>query len=299
MNQAVKPHEEPLISQPMRPIETLEAPKFAMPGGACDTHMHVFGPLDKYPCVEHPHYTLPDGKIDHYQRLMPVLGIDRLVIVQPSFYGTDNTCLLDNLAIAGDCARGVATLDADVSTAELGRLHTSGVRAVRLDIFKRASLPLAEIQAYIMQMAAKVAPLKWHLQFYAPGWRVRDLIDFMRHLDIDFVIDHMGYMLEEDGLTDADFAKLIELMKSGHCHVKLSAPYRLAKKRGYKAVEEVAKTLVRTAPEKIIWGSDWPHIPEGGRDTGEILNLLPTWAPGADVREQILTENPRRLFGFA
>src|ERR1700749_3383993 len=155
MNAAVTTHEEPLVSQPMRPVETLEAPKFAMPKGACDAHMHVFGPADKYPCVAHPHYTLPDGKLEHYLRVMPALGIERFIIVQPSFYGTDNSCLLDNLAVAGDSARGVATLDANVSAAELERFHAIGVRAVRLDIFKRASLPLAEIEAYIAQMAAK------------------------------------------------------------------------------------------------------------------------------------------------
>jgi len=255
--------------------------------------------LKKYPCVEHPHYTLPDGKLDHYQHLMPVLGFDRFVIVQPSFYGTDNSCLLDALAAAGDPARGAVMVETDIPVAELKSFHARGVRAIRLDLFKLSAASLADVQSYITKMAAKVAPLGWHLQFYAPGWRVRDLIDFLRDLDTDFVIDHMGYMLEEDGLTDADFAKLIDLMKSGHCHIKLSAPYRLAKKRGYEAVEEVAKALVRAAPQKLIWGSDWPHIPESGRDTGELLNLLPKWAPDADVRRQILTENPRRLFDFA
>lgn len=299
MNNSVTSHEEPLVSQPMRPIEALEAPKFAMPSGACDAHMHVFGPLEKYPCVEHPHYTLPDGRLDHFQRLMPVLGLERFVIVQSSFYGTDNSCMLDALAVAGDSARGVAMVEADVSGGELERFHASGVRALRLDLFKLATASLADTQSYITHMAAKIAPLGWHLQFYAPGWRVRDLIDFLRDLDTDFVIDHMGYMLEEDGLTDADFSRLLDLMKAGRCHIKLSAPYRLAKKRGYEAVEEVAKALVRAAPEKTIWGSDWPHIPGLDRDTGELVNLLPKWAPDPEDRRLILTENPRRLFGFS
>jgi 2-pyrone-4,6-dicarboxylate lactonase len=283
----------------MRPIETLEAARFAMPAGACDAHMHVFGPLSKYPCVEHPHYTLPDGNLDHFQRLMAVLGFDRFVIVQPSFYGVDNTCLLDALAIAGDCARGVVMVEPDVGADDLAAFHAAGVRAVRLDLFKLSAASLRETQAYITHMATKIAPLGWHLQFYAPGWRVRDLIAFLADLDTDFVIDHMGYMLEEDGLTDADFARLVDLMKAGRCHIKLSAPYRLAKTRGYEAVEDVAKALVRAAPEKAIWGSDWPHIPQSGRDTGELLNLLPTWAPDADDRRLILVENPRRLFGFS
>ena len=299
MNDAVISHEEPLVSQPMRPIESLQPPKFAMPSGACDAHMHVFGPLETYACVEHPHYTLPDGKLDHFQHLMPVLGLDRFVIVQPSFYGADNSCMLDALAAAGERARGVVMVEADVSSGDLERFHAAGVRAVRLDLFKLSTASLADTRSYITHMAAKIAPLGWHLQFYAPGWRVRDLIDFLSDLDTDFVIDHMGYMLEEDGLTDADFFRLLDLMKAGRCHIKLSAPYRLAKKRGYGAVEEVAKAFVRAAPEKAIWGSDWPHIPESGRDTGELLNLLQDWAPDAAVRKMILTENPRRLFGFS
>lgn len=291
-------HEEPLVSQPMRAIESLQAPAFAMPAGACDAHMHVFGPLKDYPSVRHPHYTLPDGRLDHFQRLMPVLGLERFVIVQPSFYGTDNACLLDALASAGDSARGVAMIEPDTSVAEVERFHARGVRGLRLDLFKQSAASLAEVQAYIAGMAAKIAPLGWHLQFYAPGRRVRDLLGFLGELRIDFVIDHMGYMLEEDGLTDADFARLLELMRAEHAHIKLSAPYRLAKTRGYGAVEAVARALVEAAPDKAIWGSDWPHIPNSGRDTGELLNLLPLWAPDREVRRLILVETPRRLFGF-
>ena len=292
-------HEEPLVSEPMRPLDTIERPAFAVPAGACDVHMHVFGPLDRYPCVPHPHYTLPEGNLDHFRKLMAVLGLERFVIVQPSFYDTDNRCLLDALAATADgAARGVVMIDLDLPTAELERYHGLGVRGVRLDLFKRAGQPRAAIEDYITAMAAKIAPLGWHLQFYAPGWLVRDLIDFLATLENDFVIDHMGYMLEADGLTEADFSRLLSLMREGQCWLKLSAPYRLAKTRGYEAVEEVAKAIVRAAPEKAIWGSDWPHIPGSGRDTGELLNLLTRWAPEPAVRRQILVDNPARLFGF-
>jgi len=290
--------DEILTSQPMRPIETLERPAFDLPACACDVHMHVFGPADTYPHVARPHYTLPDGKLEHFLQLMPVLGLDRFVIVQPSFYGTDNACLLDALARTGDRARGIVMIEDDTPHAELERFHQLGVRGVRLDLFKRSGAPLAEIQAYIEDMAAKVAPLGWHLQFYAPGWIVRDLIGFLGGIEVDYVIDHMGYMLEEDGLTQADFDRLLELMKSGRCWLKLSAPYRLAKKSGYEAVEEVARAIVSAAPNRAIWGSDWPHIPGSGRDTGELLNLLLKWAPDPAIRQLILSDNPRRLFGF-
>jgi len=289
---------ELLISQPMRAAETLERPAFAVPPGACDAHMHVFGPLETYPCVARPHYTLPDGTLQQFLRMMPVLGLERFVIVQPSFYGTDNSCLLDALSAAGAQARGVVMIEPTITDAELDRFHALGVRGVRLDLFKHSVLPQHEIKAYIASTVERIARLGWHLQFYTPGWLVRDLVDFFGTLTMPFVIDHMGYMLEEEGLTETDFACLLELMRQGQCWIKLSGPYRIAKKRGYEAVAHVAEAIVKAAPERAIWGSDWPHIPESGRDTGELLNLLLRWAPDPAVRDLILVNNPARLFEF-
>ena len=290
--------DEILTSTPMRPIERIERPHFAVPPGTCDAHMHVFGAADTYPHVPKPHYTLPDGKLEHYLRLMEVLGIERFIIVQPSFYGTDNSCLLDALEQAGSKARGVVMFDPEVRDSELDRFHAAGVRAVRLDLFKRAREPLAAIQDYVRQTAARVARLGWHLQFYVPGYVVRELIPFLATLQVDFVIDHMGYMLEEDGLRPADFAALLELTRSGRGWLKLSGPYRIAKDKGYGAVEHIARQIVDAAPGRAIWGSDWPHIPNSQRDTGELLNLLPAWASDERTRQRILVDNPARLFGF-
>jgi 2-pyrone-4,6-dicarboxylate lactonase len=286
----------PLISLPLRPLETLSRPTFDVPVGAWDVHVHIFGPEQKYPHVAEPHYTLPDGNLSQYRRLMPVIGVQRFAIVQPSFYGTDNSCLLDTLGETGAVARGVVMIDTDIADSELQRFHDQGVRAVRLDLFKRAQLPLAQVQSYILEIEARVKPLGWHLQFYAPGYIVRDLIGFFRTLRIDFVIDHMGYMLEEDGLKSHDFAALLNLLDTGHCYLKLSGAYRIAKNRGYEFVEPVAKAIVDRAPERAVWGSDWPHISYSDRDTGELVSLLERWAPTAAVREKILVDNPNRLF---
>jgi predicted TIM-barrel fold metal-dependent hydrolase len=290
--------ETPLISTSMRDYETLLRPSFTMPPLACDAHMHVFGPLDKYPHVEHPPYTLPDGKLTHYLQMMSVLKLKRFVIVQPSFYGTDNRCMIDALNVAGSIARGVVMIDEATGAATLDGFHTAGVRAVRLDLFARSALPTAEIQQYITRMASLCASLGWHVQFYAPGWVVRNLIPFLADVRIDFVIDHMGYMLEEDGLTPADFERLLSLLKDGNCWLKLSAPYRIAKHRGYEAVAPMAKAIIQAAPQKVIWGSDWPHIPDSTRDTGELLNLLGTWTDHPAVRTMILSDNPARLFDY-
>nr|WKF55798.1 4-sulfomuconolactone hydrolase [Paraburkholderia busanensis] len=288
----------PLISTPMRDHDTLARPSFTLPALACDAHMHVFGPADRYPAVSHPHYTLPDGKLAHYLKLMNVLQLQRFVIVQPSFYGTDNRCLIDALHVAGSIARGVVMIEEDTNAATLDAFHASGVRAVRLDLFARAGLPTADIQQYITRMARLCASLGWHVQFYAPGWVVRNLIPFLADVRSDFVIDHMGYMLEEDGLTPADFERLLSLMKDGQCWLKLSAPYRIAKQRGYEAVAPMARAIVEAAPHKVIWGSDWPHIPDSTRDTGELLNLLGAWTGDAAVRQMILADNPARLFDY-
>ena len=128
-------------------------------------------------------------------------------------------------------------IESDTPAAELERFHAAGVRGVRLDLFKRAKEPRREIEGYVDAMAAKVAPLGWHLQFYAPGYVVRDLLDFFGGLETPHVIDHMGYMLEEDGLTEADFERLLDRLRSGCTWLKLYAPYRLAKTSGYPAVK--------------------------------------------------------------
>lgn len=282
----------------MRPAQSLELPVFELPDGACDSHMHVFGPLETYPSVRNPQYTLPDGSLGQYRDVMQALGLRRFVIVQPSFYDTDNRCMIDALMASGGAARGIIMIDPGAPDETLRAYHDAGVRGVRLDLFKRRDLPLRDIRNFINDTAAMAAPLGWHLQFYAPGYTVRDLLDFLLALDVDFVIDHMGYMLEEDGLTDADFDRLLTLLKGSRCWLKASAPYRLAKKRGMDAVDDIAKAIVRAAPEKTIWGSDWPHIPEGGRDTGALLNQLALWAPDAGDRRLILADNPAKLFDF-
>jgi predicted TIM-barrel fold metal-dependent hydrolase len=136
------------------------------------------------------------------------------------------------------------------------------------------------------------------VQFYTPGWVVRDLLPFLAELNADFVIDHMGYMLESDGLTQTDFDRLIDVIRRGRGWIKLSAPYRLAKDGNFERLRPMARTIIEAAPDRVIWGSDWPHIPEGGKDTGVLLNLLSDWAPDAEARRRILVSNPARLFKF-
>ncbi len=156
--------------------------------------------------------------------------------------------------------------------------------------------PVGEIIHYVRRMAARAQPRGWHLQFYTPGAVVRDLTPFLADLEIDFVIDHMGYMVEAEGLTRADFEGLLAVLRHGKCWIKLSGPYRVAKKAPLASVAWIGRALVATRPDRLIWGSDWPHLPDGQRDTGELLNLLFDWAPEEKTRRQILVEGPERLF---
>ena len=280
-----------LRTTPMRPAETNTRPVFTMPTGACDTHFHVFEP--GYPHVPDPLYTFPDATTDQYLRMADVLGIGRMVLVQPTFYGTDNSLLAYVLKRLGPRCSGVVRIAEDASDGELDRYHQLGVRAVRLDLFARAEWPTAEIIAYVRRMAGRATPRGWHLQFYAPGKTVRDLLPFLADLPDTFVIDHMGYMTE----SDPGFQRsLITLLAGGSCWIKLSGPYRVAKNKPLSHVAPLGRALVEARPDRLIWGSDWPHLPDGQRDTGAVLNLLADWAPREQDRRRILADGPDQLF---
>ncbi len=282
---------EILQCTPMRPAGSNTRPAFVMPAGACDGHFHVFEP--GYPHVPDPLYTFPDGTIDQYLAMTETLGIERMVLVQPTFYGTDNSLLVNTLRRLGARCAGVVRIEEDTSDAELDSFDAIGVRAIRLDLFARASWPAAEIIGYIRRMAARATPRGWHLQFYTPGTVVRDLLPFLADLEDTFVIDHMGYMTEDDPEFED---RLLALLRQGSCWIKLSGAYRVAKYRPLSAVAPLGRALVAARPDRLIWGSDWPHLPDGQRDTGEILNLLADWAPDEADRRTILVDGPDQLF---
>ncbi len=289
---------EILTSTPMRDASTLTRPSFAMPPGACDGHVHVFEQGQQYPSVPKPHYTLPDGGLTKLVRMGEAMSLRRFAIVQPSYYGTNNRCMLDALDKLGARGRGVAMVEDSISDDELLQMDRLGVRALRLDLFLRAQWPLTDIVAYIKRSVRKAKPLGWHLQFYTPGRVVRDLIPYLAEVEIDFVIDHMGYMLESDGLTRADFDRLLEAVAYSTGWMKLSGPYRVAKDGNYTKLRPLARAIVEAVGHRTIWGSDWPHIPNGQMDTGNLLNLLADWVPETALRTQILRDNPARLYGF-
>jgi predicted TIM-barrel fold metal-dependent hydrolase len=276
---------------PMRAAASNTPPAFTLPPGACDAHFHVFEP--GYPHVPDPLYTFPDGTVTAYLAMTEALGIERMILVQPTFYGTDNSLLADVLKRLGPRCGGVVRIEEDATDAELDAFDALGVRAIRLDLFARAQWPTAEIIGYIRRMAARATPRGWHLQFYTPGAIVRDLLPFLADLEDTFVIDHLGYLTDPDPGVER---RLLAVLAQGSCWIKLSGAYRVAKHKPLSSVAPWARALVAARPDRLIWGSDWPHLPDGQRDTGELLNLLADWAPTAEARRAILVDGPSRLF---
>jgi 2-pyrone-4,6-dicarboxylate lactonase len=288
------PHTGFVQTTPMREANTNTSARFNLPRGSCDAHFHVFEP--GYPSVPEPFYSFPEGTIAQYLALAGFFGIDRMVLVQPTYYGTDNSLTIEALRRLGPRARGVVRVEEDVSEATLDAFHEAGVRAFRLDLFERSEQPVGETAAYVRRMAKRATARGWHVQFYSPGTVIRDLLPFLAELEDVFVIDHMGYMIESEGATEADFERLLDVLRLGSCYVKLSGAYRIARDEPLPVVEPLGRALVRTRPDRLIWGSDWPHLTNGQRDTGEVLNLLADWAPDPADRRRILVEAPGRLF---
>jgi 2-pyrone-4,6-dicarboxylate lactonase len=288
------PHTGFVQTTPMRAAHTNTPARFDLPGGSCDAHFHVFEP--GYPSIPEPFYSFPEGTIAQYLALAGFFGIDRMVLVQPTYYGTDNSLTIEALRRLGPRARGVVRVEEDVSEGTLDAYHEAGVRAFRLDLFERSEQPAGEIAAYVGRMAKRATARGWHVQFYSPGTVIRDLLPFLADLEDTFVIDHMGYMIESEGATEADFERLLDVLRLGSCYVKLSGAYRIARDEPLPVVEPLGRALVQTRPDRLIWGSDWPHLTNGQRDTGEVLNLLADWAPDPADRRRILVEAPRRLF---
>ncbi len=275
------------------------APRFELPAGAWDTHGHIFGPESKYAYSPRRGYTPPDALLDAYETLHRTLGVARGVLTQPSVYGVDNTAMLDAMARSGGRLMGVASVDKEVSEAELTRLHEAGVRGLRINLADKGGNPFdsfADVQA----MGERIEDMGWHMEFLIHVHEFPDLRKTFSALPAHSVFGHMGYVPAAEGL--GPLQEFMDLLKEGRTWVKLTGAYRITglKQTPYSDVDPVARALIEAAPERIIWGTDWPHpackIPMP--NDGDLLDQLLDWAPDESVRERILVDNPLKLLGI-
>ena len=289
---------------------------FDVPRGACDCHVHVFGDPAKFPFAEKRIYTPPQASVDELLGLQRDLHLDRVVVVQPSVYGTDNACTVDAVRRMGVRARGVAVIDKATSRQELEEMAAVGIRGVRLNLETNTAgrFDPADAKAVIDATAEQTRGLNWHVQIYTRTSVIAALKDHLARMPFPVVIDHFGRGNPAQGPTQPDFAALLDLVRSGAVYVKISGAYRVSDNGpDFADVTPLAQALVAANPDRIVWGTDWPHPnSDHGRgkplteisppfpiDDGLLLNQLPKWVPEAAVRKKILVDNPARLYGFA
>ena len=270
-------------------------PRFALPTGTCDTHIHVIGPAERYPLDPRRNYTPVACSLAQYREVMAACGIARAVLVQPSVYGTDNRQLLDALREGGTAFRGVVVLAADVSDAELDAMHALGVRGVRLNLVNPQVVAIDEVVA----MCARVAERGWHLQVQM-RWSdaaQTTLAGVAAQVNLPLVIDHMG----RPPALEAPRA-LLDLLASGRAWVKLSAPYRLeaAGAPPHADLLPLVHALVASNPDQVLWASDWPHTERftPNPNYADLVDLLPDWLGSDDLRQRVCVANPARLYDY-
>ncbi len=278
---------------------------FTSPTHACDSHFHVFGPAEKYPYgSDQLRYAPPLAPLSEYLKLAKHLGLTRYVFVQPSAYGRDNSCMLDAMKEVGiQACRGIVDIDEDAPDSMLAEMDKLGVRGVRINyspIHPFEPGLSKKMQPRIEKIAARCKELGWHLDFLLPGWLTTEMIPFMKTLTIPFSMAHMGMNLAKDGPETVGFKALLDLVNHGDrlAYVKFTGTYRMSKVPRFTDADPMAKALIQAAPDRLIWGSDYPHLSFDEHSSVELFNLLARWTDDANVRKLILSDNPARLFGF-
>lgn len=274
-------------------------PRFVPPAGAVDAHCHVFGPGDTFPYAPERKYTPCDAPKERLFALRDYLGFSRNVIVQATCHGNDNRALVDALKSSKGMARGVASVSRDISDAELKALHQAGVRGTRFNFVKRlVDFTPREVLA---EIAGRIAPLGWHVVVYFEAQDLPELWDFFTSLPTTVVVDHMGRPDVTQPVDGREFELFMRLMRE-HSNVwsKVSCPERLSKSGppNYDDVVPFAKRLVETFPDRVLWGTDWPHpnMKTHMPDDGKLVDYLPRIAPTAALQQALLVDNPMRLY---
>jgi predicted TIM-barrel fold metal-dependent hydrolase len=294
-------------AQPATPVN------FDVPAGGCDCHTHIFADPRKFPFFSGRVYTPEPALPDEMSALHRALHLERVVIVTPSVYGTDNSATLFGIKARGTTARGVAVIDDKTPDNELDSMGRAGIRGIRINLATVGQSDPALGRRRFQEAADRVKNRNWHIQMYASLHVIAGIKDLVQASPVPVVFDHFGGAQASLGLQQPGFSDLISLVRSGKAYVKISGAYRASTQApDYPDVAPLAKALIAANADRIVWGTDWPHpnstTPAGHKtteitplfqiDDGRLLNQLALWAPDAAVRKKILTGNPARLYGF-
>ncbi|HTK00954.1 MAG TPA: amidohydrolase family protein [Bordetella sp.] len=289
----------------------------AMPPRACDCHTHVFGPASRYPYAADRHYTPGEASVAEMLALHSRLGIERVVIVQPSPYGTDNRCTLDAVTVlnadGADRARAVVVVDEQVTPQALRAMHAQGARGVRINLETSGANDPAAARAALESIAGKIADLGWHVQMFTNPHVIVNLADAIGRLPVPVVLDHHAGMRVADPSHQAARGALVDLIAGGNVYVKLSAAHRASALPDCADVQPLAQAFLQCRSDRMVWGTDWPHPgawPGTARDPavierfhpiddGAALERLRRWVPEADRFAAVLADNPARLYWYA
>lgn len=281
------------------PDPNTRIPDYRPPAGACDAHCHVFGPADKFPYHPKRSYTPPDAPVEKLRDLHAKLGIQRAVIVQASCHGTDNTAMLDAIASSGGSYRGIAVVDDTFRDDDFRKLDEGGVRGVRFNFVRH--LGGAPDFGVFDRVVARLPEMGWHLVLHFDAEDLLDYADRILSIPVPIVIDHMGRVRTEHGIDQPAFRKLLAFMRNETCWVKICGAERISS-AGPPFTDAVpfAEALIEEAPDRVIWGTDWPHpnITRHMPNDGDLVDLVPSFAADESLQRKVLVDNPARLYGF-
>ncbi|WP_277398018.1 amidohydrolase family protein [Paraburkholderia sp. Tr-20389] len=299
----------PLIAAACKPAPAHSA--LCLPAHACDCHSHVIGPYNRYPMVSSRVYTPPMASVGELRSIHAKLGIERSVLVQPSFYGTDNSCLMDALSELGSAAKGIAVISSNPSSIEIDRLRAAGIVGIRIN--QTGGIKEMPVLKRVLERSAKqAAELGWHVQAFFPLKIISSLADVIRASPAPFVLDHFAGA-DSTGLDQDGMRSVLEMLIEGNTYVKLSAMYHVSAPSEYPGMRELATAFLNANPHRVLWATDWPHTDSRkvtGRDRDDISPFYPVddrnllanffaWVPDGATRRIILVDNPARLFKFA
>lgn len=285
------------------PVPVPKKPEVATPAQACDTHFHIFGPSDRFPFSAGRAYTPPDAPLEKLLAMHARLGFERGVAIQGNAHGTDNTAILDALKREPKRLRGVAIVNDSVTRDDVKRMADSGVRALRFHHqVRQAGTYSSSGIGLFEKLAPHMADFGMHVQFFMDAGELPAILPRLKDWKAPVVLDHFGSTKGAEGTAAPGFQALRKYLSEGRIWIKISGAYRASEQYpDYGDARPLHEELVRTNPDQLLWGSDWPHprLARNMPDTGHLLDLFNAWTPGAGLRQKILVENPARLYGFS